>query len=52
MSVKRQQIIDIYAEGPKVSTHTLGLIPPPCFIFETCNFADGILSLLIRGHAQ
>ena len=33
----------------KVSTHTLGLIPPPCFIFETCNFAYGILSLLIRG---
>ena len=35
--------------GPKVSTHTLGLIPPPCFIFEGCCFADGILYLLVRG---
>ena len=29
--------------GPKVS------IPPPCFIFEGCCFADGILYLLVRG---
>ena len=35
--------------GPKVSTHTLGLIPPPCFIFDGCCFADGILYLLVRG---
>ena len=35
--------------GPKVSTHTLGLIAPPCFIFEGCCFADGILYLLVRG---
>ena len=34
--------------GPKVSTHTLGLIPPPCFIFEGCCFADGILYLFVR----
>ena len=35
--------------GPKVSTHTLGLIAPPCFTFEGCCFADGILYLLVRG---
>ena len=29
--------------------HTLGLIPPPCFIFEGCCFANGILYLLVRG---
>ena len=28
--------------GAKVSTHTLGLIPPPCFIFERCCFANSI----------
>ena len=39
----------IIQRGPKVSTHTLGLIPPPCFIFEGCCFADGILYLLVRG---
>ena len=33
----------------KVSTHTLGLIAPPCFTFEGCCFADGILYLLVRG---
>ena len=33
---------------PKVSTHTWGLIPPPCFIFEGCCFADGIMYLLVR----
>ena len=35
--------------GSKVSTHTLGLIPQPCFIFEGCCFADGILYLPVRG---
>ena len=30
-----------YRWGPKVSTHTLGLIPPQCFIFEGYSFADG-----------
>ena len=35
--------------GPKVSLHTLGLIAPPCFIFEGCCFADGTLYLLVRG---
>ena len=35
--------------GPKVSTHTLGLIPPSCFILEGCCFADNILYLLVRG---
>ena len=35
--------------GPKVSTHTLGLIAPPCFTFEGCCFADGILYLPVRG---
>ena len=34
---------------PNVSTHTLGLIPLPCFIFEGCRFADGILYLFVRG---
>ena len=27
--------------GPKVSLHTLGLIPTLCFILEGCCFADG-----------
>ena len=40
------QLIKIQG-GPKVSTHTLGLIPPPCFIFEGCCFADGILYLFV-----
>ena len=35
--------------GPKVSLHTLGLIPTSCFILEGCCFADGILYLLVRG---
>ena len=35
--------------GAKVNGHTLGLIPPSCFIFEGCCFADGILYLLVRG---
>ena len=35
--------------GPKVSLHTLGLIPTWCFILEGCCFADGILYLLVRG---
>ena len=40
----------IYIQGgPKVSTHTLGLIAPPCFTFESCCFADDILYLLFRG---
>ena len=35
--------------GPKVSTHTLGLIAPPCFTSEGCCNADGILYLLVQG---
>ena len=35
--------------GPKVSLHTLGLIPTSCFILKGCCFADGILYLLVRG---
>ena len=35
--------------GPKVSLHTLGLIPTSCFKLEGCCFADGILYLLVRG---
>ena len=35
--------------GPKVSLHTLGLIPTSCFILGGCCFADGILYLLVRG---
>ena len=40
--------IDIQG-GPKVNTHTLGLIAPPWFTFEDCYFADGVLYLLVRG---
>ena len=41
---------NIYIQGgPKVSLHTLGLIPTSCFILEGCCFADGILYLLVRG---
>ena len=36
------QLINIQG-GPKVSLHTLGLIPTSCFILEGCCFADGIL---------
>ena len=32
-----------------VQMQTFGLIPPPCFIFESFCFADGILYLLVRG---
>ena len=35
--------------GPKVSLHTLGLIPTSCFILGGFCFADGILYLLVRG---
>ena len=38
--------------GPKVSLHTLGLIPTSCFILEGCFFADGILYLLVRGFCR
>jgi len=40
---------DLIQGGPKVSTHTLGLIAQPCSTFEGCCFADGILYLLVRG---
>ena len=33
----------IQGGGGEVSVHTLGLIPPPCYIFESCCFADSIL---------
>ena len=38
--------------GTKVSTHTFGFIAPPCFIFEGCCFADGILYLVVRGFGR
>ena len=49
--VTRQYLVMSYIiqSGPKVSLHTLGLIAPPCFIFEGCCFADSILYLLVRG---
>ena len=34
------------------SGQTLDLIPSPCFIFESCCFADSILYLLVRGFRQ
>ena len=40
---------NIIQGGPKVSTHTLGLIALLCFTFEGCCFADGILYVLVRG---
>ena len=46
---KKLYNICIIQGGPKVSLHTLGLITPPCFIFEGCCFADGTLYLLVRG---
>ena len=45
----RRSYTTIIQSGPKVSLHTLGLIAPPCFIFEGCCFADSILYLLVRG---
>ena len=52
----KSRIIDLWSEdsyvyfnvniqgGPKVNTHTLGLIAPPWFTFEdNCYFADGVL---------
>ena len=36
----------IIQRGPKVSTHTLGLKPPPCFIFEgTYLFEDSVTKI-------
>ena len=43
-------MLDVMVQGgPKVSLHTLGLIPTSCFTLEGCCFADGILYLLVRG---
>ena len=46
---KKQQVQYILQGGPKVSLHTLGLIPTSCFLLEGCCFSDGILYLLVRG---
>ena len=35
--------------GQKSVGKRFGLIPPPCFIFERCCFADSILYLPVRG---
>ena len=42
------KMLDNFISNPFL-THTLGLIPPSCFIFEGCCFADGILYLLVQG---
>ena len=49
VSIDKLQSSPIIEGGPKVSLHTLGLIPTSCFILEGCCFADGILYLLVLG---
>ena len=44
-----QLLMITIVEGGQKSVGLLSLIPPPCFIFESCCFADGILYLLVQG---